>query len=210
MAQMGFYFDMTRCVGCKACQIACRDRNALYDVGEMYRMVTWHEMGSYPQPSYYCLSITCNHCTTPACMAVCPVGAITKDPDSGIVTLDQSKCIGCKSCVGACPYGEPKYIDSQSVSGKCDSCKSLRDKGELPACVAACTMRALDFGDVDDLKSKYGVGGVNLVDELPILPDDSLTGPNVLINPRANSLTDSASNATDKITGLSSMNASAQ
>jgi anaerobic dimethyl sulfoxide reductase subunit B (iron-sulfur subunit) len=176
---------MTVCIGCKTCQIACRDRNSLYGVGEIFREVTTNETGAFPNVGYYSLSVSCNHCERPACMGVCPVGAITKREDTGEVILDPEMCIGCKSCVTACPYGEPKFIESEGIAGKCDSCVSLRNKGELTACVAACPMRALDFGVLDDLKEKYGA---DLISELPILPPASETTPSLLIKPRDNAL----------------------
>ncbi|MDR0515380.1 MAG: 4Fe-4S dicluster domain-containing protein [Coriobacteriaceae bacterium] len=178
MAQLGFYFDMTSCIGCKTCQIACRDRNNLYGLGEIFRRVETYEEGKYPAIRYFSTSDSCNHCERPACMAVCPVKAISKVPDSGEVIIDPEMCIGCKSCVSECPYGEPVFIESEGVVRKCDSCLPLRDKGELPTCVAACPMRALDFGPLDELEKRYGSG---LVSSVKVLPSPDTTGPSLRI-----------------------------
>lgn len=181
MAQYGFYFDQTSCIGCKTCQIACRDKNSLYNVGEIIRDVETIEIGAFPNVRYYSISRSCNHCEMPKCMANCSTGAISKDDETGIVLIDEEMCIGCQSCVESCPYGEPVYLEDAGVVTKCDSCYKLREKGEKPACVAACAMRALDFGDLDELREKYGDG---LVSDINGLPDSSETGPSLLINAR--------------------------
>ena len=170
MAQMGFYFDQTACIGCKTCQIACRDKNALYNVGEIFRTVETTEVGEFPSVRYYSTSVSCNHCASPACVANCPTGAMYKDEETGVVLHDDEMCIGCETCVSACP-----------IVRKCDSCYLLREKGESPACVAACPMRCLDFGDLEELKAKYGD---DLVSDINGLPDSSETTPSLLINAR--------------------------
>ncbi|WP_139651236.1 4Fe-4S dicluster domain-containing protein [Raoultibacter phocaeensis] len=181
MAQMGFYFDQTACIGCKTCQIACRDKNALYKTGEIFRTVDTVEVGQYPSVRYYSVSVSCNHCAMPACVANCPSGAMYKDEETGVVLHDDDMCIGCETCVSACPYSEPVYMEDEGIVSKCDSCYALRAKGESPACVAACPMRALDFGDLEELKAKYGN---DLVSDVNGLPDSSQTTPSLLISPR--------------------------
>lgn len=180
MAQMGFYYDQTNCAGCKTCQVACKDKNRL-EVGTVYREVRSYEIGEFPMVTTYHFSATCNHCEKPACFAICPVKAIEKQAD-GTVTIDAEMCIGCQSCVTACPYGVPRAIESSGLVGKCDGCLELREAGGVPACVASCPYRCLDFGDLDELAAKYGA---DLVNALPAWPDGG-TGPNTLINPREN------------------------
>lgn len=172
---LGFYFDMTRCIGCKACQVACKDKNRL-DVGANFRTVTDYEVGSYPTVKTYSLTLSCQHCENPACVEICPAGAMYKAED-GTVLHDAALCVGCKACISACPYGAPAYIESQRKVGKCDACAAIRAAGGKPACVMACPMRALDFGDLDELKAKYGN---ECVSELPCLPV-SETGPRLII-----------------------------
>lgn len=175
----GFYFDMTACVGCHTCQIACRDKNNLYNVSEIFRSVKTFECGKYPNPSYYHLSMSCNHCENPKCVEGCPTGAMHK-LENGIVDHDDKVCIGCRYCTWNCPYGAPIYMEELGIVGKCDMCSDLVEQGENPVCVDACLMRALKFGELDDLRAEYGADAVS---ELPILPSASITNPSVLIKP---------------------------
>lgn len=184
MTRIGFYYDQTRCAGCKTCQVACKDKNKL-GVGPVLRKVGSRQVGAYPNPKVYHVSASCNHCDAPACMAKCPTGAITKN-DDGAVVRDAEACIGCSSCVNACPYGHPQIDEVTGLSVKCDSCAEWREAGYLPACVEACPYRALDFGDVDELAAKYGPG---LVTDLPLFGESS-TGPATLIKARAVALED--------------------
>ncbi|MDQ7092085.1 4Fe-4S dicluster domain-containing protein [Desulfosporosinus sp. PR] len=183
MGRKGFYIDMTACVGCRTCQIACKDKNNL-KVGTIFRQVRTYETGVFPTPGVYHYSGTCNHCSNPKCVAVCPTGAMHIDTDL-TVQHDMTKCIGCRYCTWACPYGVPKFMEELGKVHKCDACKDLRDKGENPACVDACYMRALEWGDFDELKAKHGS---NVTRDLPILPNSSITNPSTFIKPRITAL----------------------
>lgn len=174
--RQGFYFDMTACIGCRTCQVACKDKNDL-PIGVMFRNVTDYEVGDYPNIATYHYSASCNHCETPACVAVCPNEAMFVDEEDGTIQHDDSKCIGCQYCVNACPYGVPKYIEDIQLTHKCDGCKTLRENGENPACVSACPMRALEFGPIDDLRAAHP----DAVNQITILPDASQTNPSVAI-----------------------------
>ena len=180
MAQYGFYFDMTACSGCKACQIACTDRNDLQP-GTLFRRVDGFEGGAFPLPWVYYLSSTCNHCANPLCVEICPTGAMSK-LDNGIVDHDDSICIGCRACAMRCPYGIPQYIAETEKVGKCDFCRELVERGENPVCVDSCTMRAIEWGDIDELRAAYGAEAVS---DLPVLPDSSIASPSMLIKPKA-------------------------
>ena len=177
---LGFYFDMSRCVACKSCQVACKDRFGLELAGPITRRVETYEGGTYPNAALYNVSIGCNHCEAPACVENCPTGAMFKSED-GIVLHDDAVCIGCQTCMGVCPYGAPQWADELELIVKCDTCKPLREAGMNPVCVDSCLMRALDFGDMEDLKAKYGS---DLVSEVPCLPEAGATTPNLLIKPR--------------------------
>lgn len=177
MAQLGFYYDMTACTSCKACQIACKDKNNL-EVGTLFRQVYNYEGGKFPHPWAYNLSMGCNHCANPKCVKNCPTGALSKRNKDGIVIHDKEKCIGCKLCTWSCPYGAPKYIEKLGKAGKCDLCVDLVDKGEEPACVTACPMRTLHFGEIEELRKKYGN-----VSDIKGLPDSKLTNPSFTITP---------------------------
>ncbi len=184
MSKLGFYFDMSRCIGCRTCQIACKDRLDLQNAGPRTRRVDTYESGSYPNAKMYHISMACNHCESPACVAACPSGAMFKAED-GTMRYDPALCTeGCTACVEICPYHAPQLMDNGKIA-RCDSCFTLREKGLNPVCVDACIMRCLDFGDMDALKAKYGDG---LVSELPALPEASMTGPNLLIKAATASL----------------------
>ena len=177
---LGFYFDMTRCVGCRACQVACKDKNNL-EIGTVLRFAKTYEVGEFPNVNMYSFAGSCNHCENPTCVSACPVGAMYKAED-GTVLHDAEMCVGCQACVKACPYSVQQFVASVTKVAKCDSCAALRAKGQNPVCVDACPSRALDFGEKDELIAKYGS---NLVKDIAILPDSKITGSNTLIKAKA-------------------------
>jgi anaerobic dimethyl sulfoxide reductase subunit B (iron-sulfur subunit) len=125
----------------------------------------------------YHVSDSCNHCIVPACVAVCPVDAIERDQDTGLVYINEETCIGCATCVTACPYEMPKMSAEDAVARKCDGCLDRVKEGKAPICVEACPLRALEFGDIEELRSAYGD-----IAQIPPLPDPS-TSPNLVIKP---------------------------
>ncbi|MDR2869102.1 MAG: 4Fe-4S dicluster domain-containing protein [Deferribacteraceae bacterium] len=184
MAQYGFYSDSSICSGCKACQVACKDKNNQV-FGINYRKPYHVETGGFKVGSkgtvthnavVYSLSIACNHCSKPACTEVCPTGAMQKDKATGIVNNDKTKCIGCGNCASACPYNAPTINEELGKSYKCDFCADLVEKGEQPACVAACPLVALDCGEIADLRRKYGK-----VADVHGLASSKETAPNLVL-----------------------------
>lgn len=171
--QLGFYYNAAICTGCKGCQIACKDTNDL-KVGELYRRVYSFEGGTFPNVWGYYLSIGCNHCENPKCAENCPTGSIYKREKDGLVVQDQDKCIGCKMCTWSCPYEQPQYLEELGKCGKCDGCADLVDQGLNPVCVDSCPMRAIEFGDIEELRKKYG----NLPN-MKELPDSKITNPSI-------------------------------
>lgn len=153
--QRGFYIDLSRCTGCHACEVACKQWNDLPprvpgQTGPHYRRVVAIEGGRYPNPARSSVSLSCMHCAKPACMAVCPTGAITKRAEDGIVVVDQNKCIGCRYCTMACPFGAPQFGEDGTMQ-KCDYCLDRLAQGMEPACVAACPGGALHAGTMVEL-----------------------------------------------------------
>jgi anaerobic dimethyl sulfoxide reductase subunit B (iron-sulfur subunit) len=192
MIEHAFYFDSSACSGCKACQVACKDRHGL-KVGLLWRRVYevagggWTRSGQAWLSSVfaYHVSLACNHCREPICAEVCPTRAITRRAD-GIVLLDPDRCVGCKYCSWACPYGAPQYDDETGTMSKCNFCAADLDEGLPPSCVAACPLRALDFGDREELEARYGMEPGPFQpghDVIFPLPEPSLTEPALVMTP---------------------------
>ena len=189
--QLAFYFNASACTGCKSCEAACKDRNQL-PLGVQWRRVyeigggNWQPKGSaWEQDVFaYNLSLSCNHCEDAICVEVCPTGAMYKRVD-GIVLVDQAKCIGCQYCSWACPYDAPQFDAAAGYMTKCTFCVEEIDAGKPPSCVAACPMRALDFGERTELEAKYAPlkDGKNAM--FP-LPENDLTNPALLVRKHPN------------------------
>ena len=185
--QLAFFIDQNYCTGCKACQIACKDKNDL-PVGVTWRRVAEYTGGTTTDNeggvdttafSYY-TSVACNHCQDPICVKVCPTTAIHKGED-GIVSIDANLCVGCRYCEWACPYGAPQFDAAKGVMTKCNFCADYLAQGQEPACVAACPSRVLQFGELSKLREEHGT-----VDAVAPLPDASITHPSLVIAPHRN------------------------
>lgn len=184
--QLAFYFDASACGDCKACQIACQDKNNL-PAAMMWRRVFQYSGGSWIRDQStpdlfrangvyaYSVSTACYHCQNALCVEICPAAAVSKR-DDGVVLIDQDKCIGCRYCEWACPYGAPVFDQVRGVMTKCTLCEDLLAQGQKPACVDACVMRALDFGELEELQTKYGE-----LAEIDPLPSADITRPAVVI-----------------------------
>ncbi|MFO7962320.1 MAG: 4Fe-4S dicluster domain-containing protein [Desulfobacterales bacterium] len=120
--------------------------------------VTCLESGTFPAVSVAYRVRPCYHCSEPICIEACPVDAIKKRKEDGIVTVDRNLCIGCKECLNACPFGAPQFEESNPdpKMQKCDLCLDRWMEGKKPICVTACPTRALDAGPMDELAEKYG------------------------------------------------------
>ena len=207
--KLGLVIDLDTCVGCHACAVSCKEWNSggvagpLTDenpYGKDPTGVWFNRVHSYEvAPTSACASSSsiaaeaaqpamtlhfprsCLHCETPACVTVCPTGASFKRAEDGIVLVDEDKCIGCKLCSWACPYGAREYSPVEGVMKKCTLCvdriynENLEEAERQPACVQACPTKARHFGDLGDPESKVSKlvaerGGVALLPELGYAP----------------------------------------
>jgi DMSO reductase iron-sulfur subunit len=142
--QYRFHFNMTKCIGCRSCEVACNEQNG-NPADILWRRIGELEAGSYPATQRHYLSMGCNHCLDAECVKGCPVNAYTKDPITGIVLHSADACIGCQYCVWNCPYSVPQFNPERGVVGKCDMCKGRLEDGFEPACVNACPESAIEI-----------------------------------------------------------------
>ena len=186
----GMAIDLQLCFGCTECAIACKSNNNLPNNMWWNKVMTdggKHpdtSRGTYPNVKMTHYPVSCQHCANPACTKVCPVGATYRDEKTGIVVQDVDKCIGCRMCMGACPYearsfnwDEPVYPVSfplgdadaprhhAGVVEKCTLCGNRIARGEVPACMEHCPGRARHWGDLDDPNSEVSraIAGRTLV-----------------------------------------------
>lgn len=202
MTRYGMAIDLSRCIGCNTCAVACKVSNNLpkdvwwnvvHTEGRDFADTSKGTYGGEMQLSW--LPVNCMHCENAVCEEVCPTGATVKR-DDGIVTVDEETCIGCKSCMEACPYdvrrlieNEPEYYlelpigdpAAKSHKGgtveKCDFCAGRIDRGEKPACMELCPGRARYWGDLDDPESEVSqsLSGRNAT----VLLEEEGTSPSV-------------------------------
>jgi Fe-S-cluster-containing dehydrogenase component len=177
MTQLALVIDLNVCVGCHACVTSCKEWNTSGEAGYMsderpygedptgnfFNRVQTYEVGTYPHTDTVHFPKSCLHCEDPPCVPVCPTGASYKREEDGIVLVDYDKCIGCKYCSWACPYGAREIDEKQKVMKKCTLCvdriydESLPESERKPACVRACPTSARLFGDVHDPESEISV-----------------------------------------------------
>lgn len=171
--QLGFLHNSEKCVGCRGCEMACKNEYQVDAVPRWRQVYQLHEE-DFSLPTRMFVSIGCNHCAHPECLRVCPVEAYTKRED-GIVIQNHDRCIGCKMCVMACPYDRPQYNSIQKKVEKCNLCYQKIDQGQKPACVAACIPGALELVEINDaLDQRTGV-----LKTLPGLPNPKITEPSI-------------------------------
>ena len=179
MTRYGMAIDLTRCFGCHTCAVACKVANNMPE-GIVYSHVDTAggqgmdtAEGEFPKCTMTYLPMQCQHCEMPACMANCSTGA-TQQREDGIVWVDYELCIGCESCIEACPYEGVRTLIPGDVSyyldivvgeadapahrsgtvEKCTFCYNLIDRDEVPACMQLCPGRARYWGDLDDQESE--------------------------------------------------------
>jgi len=183
--QIGFYFDQTRCTGCSACRVACKDWHDIPAGPENWMRVLYTEKGKFPDVFVSYMIAPCWHCLDPVCVPACPEGAITKREEDGIVTVDSQTCLGneecTEKCLKACPYGAPQFGPEKGAKmGKCNYCMDRFIKGKLPNCIEACPVRALDAGPLEVLEKSYGT-----IKEAEGFKYSQKTKPSVVIKPKS-------------------------
>jgi formate dehydrogenase iron-sulfur subunit len=180
--QYRFHFDMTKCIGCKCCVVACNEQNG-NPADILWRRVGEIEGGVYPHTHRHYLSMGCNHCLEPTCLTGCPVDAYTKDGVTGIVRHSADACIGCQYCTWNCSYGVPQYNPERGVVGKCDMCYGRLERGQEPACAAACPEEAIriEVVNVAEWRNNYQASANS-----PGMPsaDDSISTTRITLPPR--------------------------
>lgn len=148
----GFVIDNRKCIGCHACTTACKSEHNV-PVGVNRTWVKQVEKGEFPDTRRLFSVLRCNHCTDAPCVEICPTEALYFRND-GIVDFDKDRCIGCKSCMQACPY-DALYIDPETkTAAKCNYCAHRIDVGLEPACVNVCPEHAIISGDMEDPNSE--------------------------------------------------------
>ena len=184
MTRYGFVVDLKRCYGCYSCMIACKAENNT-PKGIDFAKCIQAEVGTYPSALRQMLPLVCQQCAKPACKDVCPTGATSQD-ENGIVQVDKNLCMGCKSCMMACPYGSRQSVDDWKtyfpdaegsldpyeayckkqwadgirgfgIATKCDYCMHRVKEGLKPACVDSCPAKARYFGDLEDPESEISI-----------------------------------------------------
>ena len=174
MGQTGFFTDTTLCIGCKACEVACKQWNQLpadgyklsghsYDNTLALSATTWRhvafvehkrpENGTGKSVDWLMMSDVCKHCTHAGCMEACPTGAIIRN-EFGDVYVQPDICNGCGYCVPSCPFGVIGRNHETGNASKCTLCYDRQKIGIEPACAKACPTDSILFGDVDELKEK--------------------------------------------------------
>jgi formate dehydrogenase iron-sulfur subunit len=168
--RMGFFTDTSVCIGCKACEVACKEWNRVpedgleltgmsYDNTGSLGASTWRHVAFIEQPGeagdlrWLMSSDVCKHCTEAACLDVCPTGALMRT-EFGTVVVQDDVCNGCGNCVSACPFGVIDRRESDGGAHKCTLCYDRIGDGLMPACAKACPTESIQFGPLDELRER--------------------------------------------------------
>ncbi len=182
MAQYGFFFDQSRCSGCQACAVACKNWHGLPPGPLKYLRLYEYEKGSFASVRVHFQWVPCYHCENPVCIKACPNKAIHKEEKYGVVLINSDKCQGTRKCWKACPYGALVFESNErgAKAQKCDMCIDRLELGEQPICVLACPNRALDFGLLATLMTRHGDRR-----DLEDMPSSRVTKPSIVFKPHA-------------------------
>lgn len=150
--QRGFFLDKERCINCHACEVACKNVHGI-EPGPRWIRVTANWSGRFPNVRRTFIPFMCFHCEEPACIPACPMKAIYKRDEDGIVLVNRDKCDGCKLCLPACPWRNPQFGED-GLMQKCDYCIDRVERGLKPACSATCPTSALHTGTLEELSEQ--------------------------------------------------------
>ena len=137
--------DTQRCIGCRACEVHCKDKNETGPEAFFCKILTIPPRMVRGVPRFDFVYLSCFHCETPWCVDACPTGAMQRRESDGIVFVEQELCVGCKACISACPWSVPQWDSGSGRVRKCDLCKDRLDQGLEPACVSKCITGALQI-----------------------------------------------------------------
>ena len=146
-AQLEFFIDPRRCIGCQACVQACTECDT--HKGQSMIQLDYLDRGSSPQT----VPVICMHCDSPTCAEVCPADAIKRTADGVVQSARKPRCIACNNCVLACPFGVPKMNTSMNLMMKCDMCYDRSSVGLKPMCASVCPSQALFFGTREEIEA---------------------------------------------------------
>jgi Fe-S-cluster-containing dehydrogenase component len=145
-ANLGFYVDPSRCIGCEACVHACTECDT-----HKGRSMIHLEFVDRPH-SVQTVPVVCMHCDQPTCAEVCPADAIKRTGDGVVQSARKPRCIACGNCVLACPFGVPEVYDGPDIMMKCDMCYDRSSAGKKPMCATVCPSQALFFGTREQIR----------------------------------------------------------
>jgi Fe-S-cluster-containing dehydrogenase component/formate-dependent nitrite reductase membrane component NrfD len=175
MTRLGFALLSDSCIGCHACTVACKSEHDV-PLGVNRTWLKYIETGEFPNTGRSFSVMRCNHCDDAPCMTICPTSALFR-ADNGVVDFDDDRCIGCKSCMNACPY-DAIYINPETnTAHKCNFCNHRVEVGLEPACVVVCPTQAIVTGDLDDPDSP--VSKIIARDNVAVRSPEQGTNPKV-------------------------------
>ncbi len=175
MTRMGFLLDSDSCIGCHACTVACKSEHDV-PLGVNRTWVKYIETGTFPDVARKFNVMRCNQCDDAPCMTICPTSALFR-ADNGVVDFQDDDCIGCKSCMNACPY-DALYINPETnTAHKCNMCNHRLEVGLEPSCQIVCPTEAIKIGDLDDPTSE--ISRIIARDDVAVRAPEQNTKPKV-------------------------------